>query len=117
MPVLLVRFQLSEEATETFHRSRCHVQSAIFLLPVACGTFFNVLRYEVIKCSAVLFFFGLGFFLLALLFCSYLFSIDSIESTGDAYVITYRAATDAQNYTGYYDMQLTVKIPEGLMEL
>ena len=38
----------------------------------------------------------------------YLFSIDSIESTGDAYVITYRAATDAQNYTGYYDMQLTV---------
>ncbi len=38
----------------------------------------------------------------------YLFQIDSIEETPDAYVITYRAATDEQNYSGYYDMQLKV---------
>ncbi|HIR93696.1 MAG TPA: hypothetical protein IAB98_09790 [Candidatus Egerieimonas intestinavium] len=38
----------------------------------------------------------------------YYFHIDSIETTEDAYVITYRASTDAQNYSGYYDMQLKV---------
>lgn len=38
----------------------------------------------------------------------YLFQIDSIEETEEAYVITYRAATDEQNYSGYYDMQLKV---------
>ena len=31
----------------------------------------------------------------------YLFSIDSMEMTEDAYVITYRASTDARNYSGY----------------
>ena len=38
----------------------------------------------------------------------YLFSIDSMEMTEDAYVITYRASTDARNYSGYYDMQLII---------
>ena len=38
----------------------------------------------------------------------YLFEIDSMEMTEDAYVITYHAATDAQNYSTYYDMELTV---------
>ena len=45
---------------------------------------------------------------LSLIHIYYLFQIDSIEETPDAYMITYRAATDEQNYSGYYDMQLKV---------
>lgn len=38
----------------------------------------------------------------------YYFHIDSMEMTDESYVITYRAATDEQNYSGYYDMRLTI---------
>ena len=39
---------------------------------------------------------------------SYLFQIDSMEMTDEGYVITYRAATDTQGNSSYYNMKITV---------